>query len=102
VAYFGQYPYFGAVLFRSPVAGLKMAVAGLEYVGYRTLALSGDKVSVCVAKEPSSRLDAASCNLKADECRTLAKADKNAAHRIMLLHMAETWERIASTYGSDK
>jgi hypothetical protein len=52
-----------------------------------------------MAKQPAAdRLDAATCRTKAEECRTLARADKNAAHRIMLLHMAETWERIAKTY----
>jgi hypothetical protein len=54
-----------------------------------------------VAKEPlSDRLDADACRVKAEECRMLAKSHKNASHRVMLLHMAETWERIAKTYES--
>ena len=49
-------------------------------------------------KNHDDHLDAESCHAKAVECRKLASADKNAAHKIMLLHMAETWERIAKTY----
>ena len=49
-------------------------------------------------EEPSKRLNAESCRVKAEECRCLAQTDKNASHRVMLLHMAETWERIAKTY----
>jgi hypothetical protein len=44
------------------------------------------------------RLGVETCLRKAEECRALAKADRNAAHRIMLLRMAETWERIAKAY----
>ena len=52
-----------------------------------------------MATEPrSDRLDADACRVKAEECRSLAKSDKNMSHRVMLLHMAETWERIAKTY----
>lgn len=49
-------------------------------------------------ESPADHLDAETCLRKAEECRMMAKADKNASHRIMLLHMAETWERIAATY----
>jgi len=52
--------------------------------------------------EPSERLNAESCRLKAEVCRQLAKSDKNPSHRIRLLHMAETWERIAMTYETGK
>jgi hypothetical protein len=31
---------------------------------------------------------------KAGECREMAKGADRPEHRIMLLHMAETWERI--------
>jgi hypothetical protein len=52
-------------------------------------------------KKSGARLDADSCRTKAEECRRLAKTNQNAAHRVMLLHMAETWERIADTYGGE-
>ena len=35
---------------------------------------------------------------QAAECREMAARAKKASDRIMLLHMAETWERIAATY----
>jgi hypothetical protein len=35
------------------------------------------------------------CRERAAECRRMAKVAPFASHRIMLLHMAETWERIA-------
>jgi hypothetical protein len=44
------------------------------------------------------RLDAEQCLRKAEECRMLASAARNPSHKIMLLHMAETWERVAKTY----
>ena len=47
-------------------------------------------------------MDAETCREKAAECRALAQADKNQSHRVMLIHMAETWERIALTYEDRK
>jgi hypothetical protein len=44
------------------------------------------------------RLDAEKFKAKAAECRAIAKSDKNQSHRVMLVHIAETWERIAKTY----
>jgi hypothetical protein len=41
------------------------------------------------------RLTADQCRAKADECRELARVASNAEHRIMLQHMADTWDRIA-------
>jgi hypothetical protein len=35
------------------------------------------------------------CFHKAEECRAFAKAAKLESHRIMLTHIAETWERIS-------
>jgi hypothetical protein len=46
----------------------------------------------------SEHLDAETCRQKAAECRLMARRDRNLEHRIMLEHMAETWERIAGTY----
>jgi hypothetical protein len=43
-----------------------------------------------------SRLTPAEAQQKADECRELAKRALNPEHRVMLNHMAETWERIAT------
>ena len=51
-------------------------------------------------QEPQ-RLNAEVCYSKAEECRSLAIDDKNQSHQVMLLHMAETWERIAQTYKGD-
>jgi hypothetical protein len=39
-----------------------------------------------------ARLSPETCRANAEECRLLAK---QSAHRIILLHMGETWERIA-------
>jgi hypothetical protein len=53
-----------------------------------------------MGKEDGARFSPETCRAKAEECRLLAKQAKQPAHRIMLLHMAETWERIAATYQS--
>ena len=34
---------------------------------------------------------------KAQECRDLSERAQMAEHRVMLEHMAETWDRIAAT-----
>ena len=34
--------------------------------------------------------------IKAEECRHLARAVFSSEHRVMLKHIAETWERIAA------
>jgi hypothetical protein len=47
---------------------------------------------------PQTRLDAETCRAKAAECRELARSALKQSDKIMLLHMAETWERIAKTY----
>jgi hypothetical protein len=46
----------------------------------------------------SGHLDAETCRAKAKECFALAKLASAFSHRVMLEHMAETWERIAKTY----
>jgi hypothetical protein len=43
----------------------------------------------------SDRLTAAEAHAKADECREMARRDQSSEHKIMLEHMAQTWERIA-------
>jgi hypothetical protein len=45
--------------------------------------------------DPTKRLTADEAQAKATECRDMAKRATNPEHRIMLEHMAETWERIA-------
>jgi hypothetical protein len=47
---------------------------------------------------PPERLNSETCRAKAEECQMLAKQAHRQEHRVMLLHMAETWERIAKTY----
>jgi hypothetical protein len=46
----------------------------------------------------SEHLDAEACRAKAAECRALAWMTGEQSQRIMLEHMADTWERIAKTY----
>ena len=45
---------------------------------------------------PTKRLSAAEARLKAEECKSLAMRVGLVEHRVMLEHMAETWERIAN------
>jgi hypothetical protein len=42
------------------------------------------------------RLSLDECGAKAKECRALAKQAIIEPHRIMLEHIADTWERIAA------
>ena len=46
---------------------------------------------------PAKRLSLDECRAKAQECQELARHSKKDDHRIMLLHMAETWLRIGTT-----
>jgi hypothetical protein len=50
-----------------------------------------------VSEETSKRLTAEEAKFKVIECRAMAKYAKNPEHRVMLEHMAQTWERIAGT-----
>jgi hypothetical protein len=43
----------------------------------------------------TERLDAEGAKAKALECREDAKRTRRPEHRIMLEHMADTWDRIA-------
>ena len=49
-----------------------------------------------MAQEPSERLTAAEARAKAAECRGLAQHAIYPERRIMLEHIAETWERIVA------
>ena len=40
------------------------------------------------------RLTLEQCYAKAAECRDLSERARKPSHRVMLEHMAETWERI--------
>jgi hypothetical protein len=46
--------------------------------------------------KPPRRLTTAACNQQAENCRGLSKEVMTPSHRIMLEHIAATWERIAS------
>jgi hypothetical protein len=50
----------------------------------------------------SQHMDAETCRAKSAECRELAERTKKASDRIMLEHMAETWERLAKTHENGK
>ena len=47
--------------------------------------------------DPVKRLTRNECLAKAKECRELARFSRVQEHRIMLEHMAQTWERIAGS-----
>jgi hypothetical protein len=47
------------------------------------------------SKKPK-RLTPAEAQAKADECREFATQAVDASHRVMLISIAETWERIAA------
>jgi hypothetical protein len=42
------------------------------------------------------RITLEECHAKAAECREMAKRAHDPSHRIMLEHMADTWERICA------
>jgi hypothetical protein len=42
------------------------------------------------------RLTLEECHAKVAECRAMAKRTHDPAHKLMLEHMAETWERICA------
>jgi hypothetical protein len=50
-----------------------------------------------MAPDTKSGLTEEQCFNKANECRALAREARSESHRIMLGHIAETWERIAPT-----
>lgn len=49
----------------------------------------------------NTRMTTADARAKADECRELARQAKVYAHRVMLEHMADTWQRIADNMQTD-
>jgi hypothetical protein len=48
------------------------------------------------AEVSQQRLTADEARARADECRAMTKRGMNPDHRTMLVHMAETWDRIAA------
>lgn len=48
------------------------------------------------SNEAQSPLSAAECRAQAGKCRALVRQAKTEPQRIMLAHIAETWERIAA------
>ena len=51
--------------------------------------------------DPTSRLTLEEARRKVAECREMAGRVIYPEHRVMLEHMAETWERIARTLERD-
>jgi hypothetical protein len=51
---------------------------------------------VSMTDELPKRLTPAEAQAKAEECRALAKVALDQSHRIMLISIAHTWERIAA------
>jgi hypothetical protein len=49
-----------------------------------------------MAEDKPKRLTPAEAQAKAEECRAQAKVALDNSHRVMLIHIAETWERIAA------
>jgi hypothetical protein len=52
--------------------------------------------------DKTRRLTAEEAKFKALECREMAKTADRLAHRIMLEHMAQTWERIANEIATEQ
>ena len=52
--------------------------------------------------ERPQRLDAETCTAKGSEYRLLAQQARKESDRIMLLHIAETWERLAKSFGDGR
>ena len=46
--------------------------------------------------ESAHRLTIEECHAKIAECREMAQRARRPEHRVMLEHMAETWERICA------
>lgn len=49
--------------------------------------------------EPSKRLSRDECLTKAQECRALARANRDPTQRAMLEEMAKAWEQMAASDG---
>jgi hypothetical protein len=47
--------------------------------------------------DPPQKLTPTEARAKAEDCRAMAKVALDKSHRIMLLSIAQTWERIAET-----
>jgi hypothetical protein len=58
-------------------------------------------VGAAMAEESPKRLTPAQARQKAEECRVLARTAQDNSHRIMLNHIAETWDRIADSAQSE-
>jgi hypothetical protein len=58
--------------------------------------VSGFLIMVAPEQDPTLYLTHAECTAKAEECRELSARAATERHRVMLSHMAETWERICA------
>jgi hypothetical protein len=54
------------------------------------------KLAAMTTSEADKRLTPEQCHQRAEKCRRLAKMAEVERHQIMLNHMAETWERLAT------
>ena len=54
-----------------------------------------------VAESSTRRLTAEDARNKSAECREMAKRAVRPEHRVMLEHMADTWDRIALNLSSE-
>jgi hypothetical protein len=52
--------------------------------------------------EPTKRMTAEECRSKAADCREMARVAFKPEHKIMLQHVAETWDRIATDVDNQK
>lgn len=50
-----------------------------------------------MADDATKRLTAEEARAKAMECRDMAGRTKNVSHQVMLIHMADTWDRIVGS-----
>jgi hypothetical protein len=73
----------------------KAAAIAASFIQFAVVLLSEFCVSLLMAQKPTP-ITRAKAQEKADECRALLSVAVTDSQRIMLTHIAETWERIAS------
>lgn len=55
-----------------------------------------------MADDAPKRLTTDEARAKATECRDMATRTKIVSHQVMLIHMAETWDRIVGSMSERK
>ena len=73
--------FFGLLGQSSATGTVRHGPAGIDFV---------------MAKPKAADLTAEQCETQAQECRALAEQVMRQPHRVMLEHIADTWDRIAS------